>query len=110
MAVDVRPLSTVIGAEIRGIDPAGHIDDDTIADNRQAWLDVTTEGRRLKTQRAAVPERLLDAGSAHGLHPPVRSAPHHARLANEAPVTLPDHRRDAIEGQHGRRFRPHRSS
>ena len=39
MTLDVRPLSPAMGAEIRGIDPNGDIDEQTFAEIRQAWLE-----------------------------------------------------------------------
>ncbi len=37
--LDVRPLSPSIGAEIRGVDCAADLDDDTVAAIRRIWLD-----------------------------------------------------------------------
>ncbi len=37
--LDIRPLTTAIGAEVHGVDCAGSIDDDTIAAIRAAWLE-----------------------------------------------------------------------
>ncbi len=39
MAIEVRPLSDALGAEITGVDPAGDIDDEAMAAVRRAWLD-----------------------------------------------------------------------
>lgn len=38
-AIEVRPISGSIGAEISGVDLAGEVSDDTISDIRKAWLD-----------------------------------------------------------------------
>lgn len=38
-ALDVRPLTATFGAEIRGVDLASPLDDDTVAAIRSAWLD-----------------------------------------------------------------------
>jgi taurine dioxygenase len=37
--LDVRPLSPTIGAEVRGVDCAAGLDDDTVATLRQIWLE-----------------------------------------------------------------------
>jgi taurine dioxygenase len=37
--LEVRPLTTAIGAEIRGVDCAGPLDEETIAAIRKVWLD-----------------------------------------------------------------------
>ena len=39
LALDVRPLTPTIGAEIRGVDCAAPLDDATIAAIREVWLD-----------------------------------------------------------------------
>jgi len=39
MKLDLRPLSAALGAEVRGIDLAKKLDDETVAALRQAWLD-----------------------------------------------------------------------
>src|SRR5712664_4695289 len=36
---EIHPLAGAIGAEISGVDLAGEVDDDTIAEIRRAWLD-----------------------------------------------------------------------
>ncbi len=38
-AIEVRPIAGAIGAEISGVDLAGEVDDDTIAQIRNAWLE-----------------------------------------------------------------------
>ncbi|HEY3831392.1 MAG TPA: TauD/TfdA family dioxygenase [Acidimicrobiia bacterium] len=57
VSLDVRPLTPTIGAEIRGVDCAAPLDDDTIAAIRSVWLDhlvVFFPGQELSddTQRA----------------------------------------------------------
>jgi taurine dioxygenase len=38
MAIDIRPLAPVLGAEIRGIDLKGKLDDKTVKEIKDAWL------------------------------------------------------------------------
>jgi taurine dioxygenase len=38
MAIDIRPLSPVLGAEVLGIDLSGRLDDTTAKDIKDAWL------------------------------------------------------------------------
>lgn len=54
MMLEVRPLSPAIGAEIRGVDPAGEIDQQTFAGIRRAWLEhciVLFRGVRFTPER-----------------------------------------------------------
>jgi taurine dioxygenase len=37
--LQIKPLSAALGAEIVGVDTAGHIDDETFGEIRHAWLD-----------------------------------------------------------------------
>ena len=39
MALEIHPLSSVLGAEIRGVDPAGEIDEASFNAIHRAWLD-----------------------------------------------------------------------
>ena len=82
MAIEVHPLSDALGAEIRGIDPAGDIDDATMAAIRQAWLDNNV---LLFRNVSWTPAQHVAFTRRFG---PLHIMP---RLANEAPVTLPDY-------------------
>src|SRR5215813_7065849 len=39
MALDVRPVTGTIGAEVLGVDPSQPLDDGTVDEIRKAWLD-----------------------------------------------------------------------
>lgn len=82
MAIEARPLSDAIGAEILGVDPAGAIDEAAVAEIRQAWLDYNV---LLFRNVSWTPAQHVAFTRRFG---PLHIMP---RLANEAPVTLPDH-------------------
>jgi taurine dioxygenase len=61
--IEVRPIAGALGAEISGVDAAGGLSAEVIAEIRQAWLDHLVVF--LRDQRLT-PQRLVDFASAFG--------------------------------------------
>jgi alpha-ketoglutarate-dependent taurine dioxygenase len=77
--LDVRPLTPAIGAEIRGVDCAGALDDETIAAIRTVWLDrlvVFFPDQQLDSdQQVAFASRFGTVTEGHPVEPLVQEHP-----------------------------------
>src|SRR5450631_2515408 len=77
--VEVRPLSGSIGAEVRGVDVAGDLDDDLIAEIRAAWLEhlvLFFPGQALTPERQqAFAARFGEVTAAHPVEPALGGHP-----------------------------------
>lgn len=64
MAVDVRPLTEVIGVEVIGLDMADTVDQETIKRLRRAWVEATV--MVIRDQKELTPEQQVEFGRRLG--------------------------------------------
>ena len=79
VSLDVRPLTPTIGAEIRGVDCAGRLDDETIAAIRSVWLTILSCSSRARssptTRSGAVAARFGEPTVGHPVEKTVANNP-----------------------------------
>jgi len=77
--LDVRPLTTAIGAEVHGVDCGSVLDDDTVTTIRAAWLEhlvLFFPGQRLTgEQQVAFASRFGEVTEGHPVEPLVAEHP-----------------------------------
>lgn len=92
VAIDVRPLSACIGAEIRGLDLRQTLDDATIAEIRSIWLRhrvVFFPGQHLEpAQHLAFARRFGEVTPAHPIIPGIKGFPEIFEIDYGAPRRL----------------------
>ena len=97
MAIEITPISPVLGADITGVDLAGGIDDDTFAVIHQAFLDHRVVFFR--GQRPMAPE--VQVAFAERFGPPHRHPAAPVAEANSAIFVIHTHRDSAVANGNG---------